>query len=310
MERDAHQVFDNRGKLLGVVLKTSPRTDDIIGYSGPSNVLIALAPNGTVQCVKLLSSQDTPAHIEQVAGRADFWRQAKGWSPGVANAMKVEAVSGSTLTSLAIMESIQRRLGSEALSLRFPKAVTLDEVRSLFPAAAAIEAIDDQPGWFQALDSNQATLGLVVRTSPQSENARGYQGPTETLLALDKQGRRIHAITLRSSYDNADYVQRVRDDTGFLAELSELSLAEWAELDFRQAGIEGVSGATQTSFAVADGIRRTARARMESAGRQESAVTSRARETLGCCWSFSVLWCWPFRSCAVIDGCAAHGKRS
>src|SRR5690348_2076539 len=49
-------VLDEKGKPLGLLLTTSPRTDDIIGYSGPSNLLIVLDAQQTVIGVRVLSS--------------------------------------------------------------------------------------------------------------------------------------------------------------------------------------------------------------------------------------------------------------
>ncbi len=264
LQRNSHKVFDKDGELLGVVLKTSPSMDDLVGYSGPSNVLIALSPDGSVRRVKLLSSDDTPAHVEQVARDIEFWRQVEGWSPTAMNLPELDAVSGSTLTSLAILESIHERLGAAAGSLRFPQPVTLDEVLPLFPAASKLEVEPDRHGWSRVLGSDHATLGFVVRTSPQADNIIGYRGPTEALVAVDADRRQVRGVRLRSSFDTEDYVQRVSDDGGFLATLAESNLQQWAEMDFRAAGIEGVSGATQTSFAVAEGIRRTAVTVMES----------------------------------------------
>lgn len=257
-------VLDNQGRTLGLLLTTSPHSDDLIGYAGPSNLLIALDPARHVLGVKLLSTGDTRAHVEQIERRPSYWRQFVGASP-TEHLEKVEAVSGSTLTSLAMAEAIERRLHGTSLSLRFPDPVTLAEMQKLFPAAHKFIADDPRNGWNRVQDDAGRTLGFVLRTSPYSDNVRGYSGPTESLLAIDAAGQTIVGVLIRKSYDTEDYVGRVRDDEDFLHLLAGRTLAEWAGIDFAKAGIEGVSGATQTSFAVAEGIKRRAIASQSTA---------------------------------------------
>ena len=247
-----HTVFAASGAVLGSVLTTSPECDDLIGYSGPSNLFVALDPHGKIAGVELLTSDDTPAHIAAVRGAESFWRGFIGWAP----ATKIEAVGGSTLTSLAMAEAVGRRVADRSDSLRFPDPLTLEEVRTLFSQAATFSADEKRPGWHIVRDTRHATIGYAVRTSPHSDNVRGYAGPTESLAAVSADGRNITAVRLRKSYDTPEYVARVREDLAGLDVLAKRPVSEWAALDFRKAGIEGVSGATQTSYAVAEGLRR------------------------------------------------------
>ena len=248
-------VLDKQGRTLGLLVTTSPHTDDLIGYAGPSNLLIALDTRREIIGVKLLTSRDTEAHVEQVRQSRSFWQQFVG-SSATQSPQKIEAVSGSTLTSLAMAEAVERRLRGSSLSLRFPQPVTLEEVRQLFPTAERIIADQLRGGWHQALAADNTTLGYAVRTSPYSDNGRGYQGPTETLVAVAADQRTVTGWRMRKSYDTEEYVSRVAEDEDFQRRLVGRTVEEWAKIDFQQAGIEGVSGATQTSFAVADGVRK------------------------------------------------------
>lgn len=254
-QRNSHPAFDGAGNLLGTVLRTSPETDDLIGYSGPSDLVVGLDPAGRVTAVRLLSSQDTPAHVGEVVRSAPFWRRFAGWKPVEEPPPDIDAVSGSTLTSLALAEALERRLTGAAHSLRFPEPVSLEEVRELFPAADRLQEDTPRRGWVEVL-SRDERLGYVVRTSPQAETVRGYGGPTESLAAISAEGRLVLGVRMRRSYDTPEYVERVREDTGYWKTLAGRSVKEWAEIEFQKAGIEGVSGATQTSFAVAEGLRR------------------------------------------------------
>jgi NosR/NirI family nitrous oxide reductase transcriptional regulator len=333
-------VIDEHGHALGTVLTTSPHTDAIIGYAGPSNLLIALDLQQRVIGVRLISSGDTQAHVEQVQQRDPFWKQFMGWNRD-ANAQgtlrvpsserRVEAVSGSTLTSLAMAEAIERRLGGPVTSLRFPEPVTLAEVQSLFPAATSLTANQPRAGWFRVLDEKTKLLGFAVRTSPYTDNGRGYRGPTELLVAIAPDARTVTSVLIRRSYDTPGYVERVKDDDEFLRLLTGRTIDEWASLDFARAGIEGVSGATQTSFAVADGLkRRFAADRMEGQQASRSAAWNpgllavivgglamtftrlRASRRLRAIWQLVLVvvflfWLGDLLSLALLAGWARHG---
>jgi thiamine biosynthesis lipoprotein ApbE/transcriptional regulator of nitric oxide reductase len=260
-ERGLNYVLDSRGEALGVLLTTLPQTSDIIGYSGPNNLLIALDNTGAIKAVKLLNSGDTEEHVGLVKRQERFLRSFVGWKPSEMSPPKIEAVSGATLTSLAITESIQRRLAGAGASLRFPDAVTLDEVRGLFPNAART-ALDGQR--LRVLDARGQLLGYAIRTSPQADNVSGYRGPTEALAGLAADGRTITGVRLRKSFDTQSYVDQVRDDEFYLARFKGRTIDEMATLDFKKEKIEGVSGATQTSYAVAEGLKRRAAAELRA----------------------------------------------
>ena len=262
-DRNFCAIWNSHGVRLGSVLATSPESDEIIGYSGASNLMAAIDAQGHVIGVKVLASGDTPAHVRDVDRHNTFWRQLVGWSPDIEPLPRIDAVSGSTLTSLAMAEAVETRLRGQSSSKRFPLSITLDEVHAFFPAAAELREESERPSWHKVTDASGKLLGYVVRTAPASDNVRGYKGPTESLIAVASDRQTILGVRLRSSFDTPDYVDRVRDDTDFLALLAKHRVSDWPQIDFRKAGIEGVSGATNTSFAVAEGIRRRFRADLE-----------------------------------------------
>ena len=104
-------------------------------------------------------------------------------------------------------------------------------------------------------------------TGPAADNIIGYQGPTEAYIGLGRDGR-ILGVALGRSYDNEPYVDYVRDDTYFRQHFNRYSVAELGQLDLKKAQVEGVSGATMTSLAVARGLVQAAR---EHAARQRQA---------------------------------------
>ncbi len=249
-------VKDTSGITLGHVMQTSPEADDIIGYSGPTNTLIALDTHGKVLGLRILSSGDTTDHLAEVVRERSFFKQFTDKKPADLANLHPQAVSGATLTSSAITEGVLRRLGKNATtSLRFPDAITLAEVQKLEPQAATLRESTSHPGSHEVLDASGAIIALAVRTAPASDGTVGYKGPSDTFMLMDPTGSTLRGIALRRSYDTEEYVGYVTGDTAFLKTFDGMTTEKIAHIDFNAAGVEGVSGATQTSYGVAEGLR-------------------------------------------------------
>lgn len=249
-------VKDASGITLGHVMQTSPEADDIIGYSGPTNTLIALDARGKVLGLRILSSGDTTDHLAEVVRERSFFQQFTGKKAAELANLQPQAVSGATLTSSAIAEGVLRRLGKSATtSLRFPDAITLDEVKKLEPRATTLRESKAHPGSQEVLDANGAVIALAVRTAPASDGTVGYKGPSDTFMLMDPSGSTLRGIALRRSYDTEQYVGYVTGDPAFLKTFDGMTTDKIAHIDFNAAGVEGVSGATQTSYGIAEGVR-------------------------------------------------------
>lgn len=248
-----YQVLNARDDSLGALLTTSPETDSIIGYSGPTNLLVGLDTTGAVEGIRLLRSGDTPEHVELVLADPAFLQAFVGWKPGKGPPPKIAAVTGATLTSYAIAESLAQRLSGSRSSLRFAYPVTLADVRKLFPTAETIEPAGSR---WKVLGAGGKLLGQALRTSPAADNVSGYSGPTETLVALSPDGDTVTGLHLLKSYDTLEYVDNVRTDKDYLGLFAGRTVGDLARLDFEGERIEGVSGATKTSWAVAESLKR------------------------------------------------------
>ena len=254
---ELHAVKDASGITIGSVAATSPGSDDIIGYSGPTNTLVAFDAQGAIVGLRILSSGDTPDHLAEVIGDRRFFKQFHALKMG-GHLDKVDGVSGATLTSTAIAEGVLKRLGQEAGSLRFPQAITLDEVRAIEPKAASLRATKQNANVLEVLDVNGTKIATVTRTSPVSDAISGYKGPTDTLMLLDAEGRALRAIQIRKSYETKAYLGYVTDDAYFMKLFNGKTLEQLAGLDFEKEKIEGVSGATITSWSVAESLKKRA----------------------------------------------------
>lgn len=245
-------VRDSTGRAIGAVMTTLPQAADVIGYRGPSNTLLVLDEQSTVIGAQLLSSEDTPEHVAAILKDESFFRQFAGWTPGVPESVTdVDAVSGATLTSLAIIEGITLAMGADKPSLRFPDAFTPEDL-------ALVDAADLQLGdvsQFEAglVDADGRPAGRIIRTGPLVDSVSGYQGPSEVLMRVREDGT-TDRIALRTTYDNDPYAGYLNQEKYFWKVFREKTVSDVAEIDLIEEQVEGVSGATMTSMAVAETI--------------------------------------------------------
>ena len=247
------QILDAEGQTLGSYLETSPVSDYVIGFSGPTNTLIAFDSKNRIRAIDMLSSGDTRDHVKQVKQNDTFMHSLVGLTSDEAIRADIDAVSGATLTSLAIQESIIHRLTGNQSSLKFPDPLTVDDARLAFATAESIEFDEDFSSLWYVRDEDGNEIGSIVRTSPFADAVIGYQGPTDTRICFDTTGKIIDVV-IGKSYDNPQYVSYVREDAYFRSVFDGLTLTELASTNLEQAEVEGVSGATMTSMAIVDGL--------------------------------------------------------
>lgn len=245
-------VRDANGKTVAFAARTLPLAKDVVGYRGPSESLILLNTDLDVLGVSLIESTDTEEHVDAVLQDEFFFDQFRSWRwGGLQEGQKVDAVSGATLTSLAIAQGVLKRIGGDRPSLVFDRPLTLEELQEWFPSASSLESTDASLGLLN--DSDGDLLGRVIRTGPLSDSIVGYQGPTELLLKLtDDPEPVVEAVRIRKSFDNEPYVDYVRTEYGFWPLYLGKTVPQLAELDLVAEEVEGVSGATMTSMAVAE----------------------------------------------------------
>lgn len=264
--RNSQTVQNADGEPLGYIVQTSPESDSIIGFSGPTNVLIGFDGDDRVVGAEILWSRDTREHLDMIVADGRMLAAWKGLTwPELAGHLsrpattEVDAVSGATLTSFAICESVALRLtGTRPTSLKFPDELTVEEVKPFFQSGDELAESNEVAGMTDVLREKGIRQGRVLRTSPAAENVTGYQGPTDSLVVFDDEGH-VVGLRVRSSFDNEPYVGYVRDDEYFLNVFNGKTLAELANLDLVEEQVEGVSGATMTSMAVAEGLVAAAR---------------------------------------------------
>jgi NosR/NirI family transcriptional regulator, nitrous oxide reductase regulator len=263
------------GAGVGTIFHTSPAGDAAIGFSGPTDLLVICDADLRVAGVEVLSSRDTRDHVQAIERDQSFFRSFVGRSLdeiATLKPAKEDAVAGATLTSLAITEALVLRLGGAAATSRFETSPALADVQIVFPAADRVEPDASDPAVIRVTDREAIPLGWILRTSPVADRVIGYQGPTDAIIGFDAEGR-VCGVAVLASFDNEPYVGYVRDDAAFRGVYRGMTIEQVAGLDPGETGVEGVSGATMTSQAVAEGLVRAAQARRDAEASGGAAAT-------------------------------------
>lgn len=109
LETSTYAVKDAHGKVIGTVLLSSPYSDGINGFNGPTPLQIALDNHGKIIEVRVLANNETPNFLKRVVD-AGFLNSWNGLTIEEALNKKVDAVSGATYSSKGIQNSLKARL--------------------------------------------------------------------------------------------------------------------------------------------------------------------------------------------------------
>ncbi|WP_417393286.1 4Fe-4S binding protein [Gimesia sp.] len=115
-ERRGLFVLDQAQEPIGYAIRTSPVSDDIIGYCGPSDTLIVFTPQADrIVGISIRSSGDTTSHVNDIR-QNEYWMnlwKEYGWHD-IADvdlrSGEIEGVSGATMTSMGIAHAIAHRI--------------------------------------------------------------------------------------------------------------------------------------------------------------------------------------------------------
>ena len=104
-----YEIKDAKGNTLGTILFSSPYSDGVKGFNGPTPLLIALDAEGRIKTVALLGNEETPRFAQRVVegGLYEAWN---GLTVDEALGKEVDAVSGATYTSNGVKKSLKARL--------------------------------------------------------------------------------------------------------------------------------------------------------------------------------------------------------
>ncbi len=171
--------------------------------------------------------------------------------------MRALKLVGLQVYRLAILVALAMLIRAHHVRLRIggDAPITLSEVREIFPSAESLHEDAGARSGMHVRDSAGGELGYVLRTMPEAESIIGYRGWTDALVAFDPASR-VVGVRVRGSQDTREHVGDVKADGYFMKTWNGKSWDEVAGIRPEDHGIEGVSGATMTSMAMAEGIMR------------------------------------------------------
>lgn len=263
-ERDGfHELLDQNGETRGWVTGTYPQASNIRGYNGPSELMVVLDTAGKVRAVRLIESTDTAGHVEKVAADSEFWAQWTGREEAaLGDPGTPRIVSGATLTSEAMARGVAARFGATGMDEWFTKDIEPATVAPWFPQAERIEPSGMAGVSRVFAGGNEA--GIILRSSRMGVGARGFNGVSDVIVALD--GETVLGVALLDSRDNEPYVGDVKDELRFADGFAGRKIDEILAAPSRDGLV--VSGASVTAGAVTATVREMLRRHLAEAPRR------------------------------------------
>ena len=91
-----------------LIVNTTDLAADVTGFNGPTPVEISIC-KGVITDIKVLPNQESPRFLERVL-ESGLLKSLIGKTPEEARKAKLDAVTGATYTSLALIENVRRGL--------------------------------------------------------------------------------------------------------------------------------------------------------------------------------------------------------
>lgn len=140
-------VLDHDQQTIGYAIRTSPISDEIIGYCGPSDTLLVFdEQTGKVAGLSIRSSGDTTSHVNDIRANQYFMDRWKEFSWDQISGLdleqgEIEGVSGATMTSMGMAHAIRhliRHSQQQAQAVTPFQLQTKDAVLIAFVAGACL----------------------------------------------------------------------------------------------------------------------------------------------------------------------------
>jgi NosR/NirI family transcriptional regulator, nitrous oxide reductase regulator len=133
------------------------------------------------------------------------------------------------------------------------KPVEVAEVQHVYPNAVSLRPDHSERAGLFVEGADGRQLGYVVRTLPECNHIIGYCGVTDLFVLFDP-SLKVLGWKVRSTEDTRSHMNDIVTDRKFPKKWNGLTWDAVAGMDLKAAGIEGVSGATMTSMAMAQSI--------------------------------------------------------
>lgn len=105
------------GKQLGSVISSEPFAAGVKGFNGPTPVFVAIGTDGVVKGIVALDNDETPSFFTRLE-EAGLFNKWNGKKAAEAAQLEVDAVSGATFSSRAVIENVKAALARYANTVK------------------------------------------------------------------------------------------------------------------------------------------------------------------------------------------------
>ncbi len=244
-----HMTYSLTEKADGPAVNGTAVEETEQGFGGTVTVKATL-DGSTVQALTVETPDETPG-LGQRASEEDFTSQFIGKEgPFTYGENGIDALSGATVTSNAVLKALNRAITGEDAAVPAPAA---EEAPAEEPAPAAAEEtkaeepapeVKEEPAQEAAAETPAEVTGTAVE-----ETEQGFGGKMTVKATLD--GSKVTALTIETPDETPGLGQRASEEA-FASQF----IGKEGPFTFGENGIEALSGATVTSDAVLKALNR------------------------------------------------------
>lgn len=112
LDSAAWEVTGKDGVAQGTIVSTAPYAKDVTGFAGPTPLYLFLSPDNIVKAVVAADNAESPDFYRQACN--GIFSQIVGISANEARGKRVDAVTGATFSSNAIIANVKQTLSERA----------------------------------------------------------------------------------------------------------------------------------------------------------------------------------------------------
>lgn len=139
-KKGAYKVLKSHNEELGTLLNSCPFTNKIFGYAGRVPLLIGINQNRDIIGITLLENYESKESINAI-NKNEFLNQWIKCDIDSLNNLKIDAVSGATITSNAIRNGINTRISAYLNKDVTQKIAFIDMLKIIVPVALILFAL-------------------------------------------------------------------------------------------------------------------------------------------------------------------------
>ena len=206
----------------------APVTGTAKGFQSDVKVNVIVDEAGKIVGLSVDSTGETSGFGTRCGEDAAFLTQFLGKTAPVALGEGIDALSGATVTSQAVVDAINAAMGVDVAVEEVPADTTASAT------ASATGTVEEAPA--------------AEVAAPVTGTAKGYQSDVKVNVIVDEAGK-IVGLSVDSTGETSGFGTRCGEDAAFLTQF----LGKTAPVALGE-GIDALSGATVTSQAVVDAI--------------------------------------------------------